>query len=411
MKPPPTSFPKNNMNVLLLGGIHASARATFHAHGYTNIELESHEYSEEELIKIIGNIHILGIRSATHVTPRVLEHAKKLLTIGCFCIGTNQVAIRDAKLKGVPVFNAPFSNTRSVAELVIAEVVLLLRDIPAKNAAAHCGEWRKSARGSFEARGKTLGIVGYGHIGTQVGILAEALGMRVLYYDIEAKLSLGNAQAVHSLTELLKTADVVTLHVPGGENTRHLIGTEELQCMHKGAALINASRGHVVNMDALIAALKSGHLAGAAIDVYPQEPGSTGNTFSSPLQTFENVLLTPHIAGSTSEAQERIGREVAEKLVRYSDTGSTAGAVNFLDVSLPPHVGKHRILHIHRNQPGVLAAVNEIFAREKVNIAGQFLQTDADLGYVVTDVDQRRGIELLSRLKAIPGTIRTRILY
>ncbi|MFA5799916.1 MAG: phosphoglycerate dehydrogenase [Candidatus Peribacteraceae bacterium] len=408
---PHTSFPKSKISVLLLGGIHPSARDAFRDIGYTSVELESRELSEEKLLEMIGTVHILGIRSATHVTKRVLDRAQKLYALGCFCIGTNQVDLRQAKLKGIPVFNAPFSNTRSVAELAIAEVVMLLRDIPARNFAAHRGEWRKSAQHSYEVRGKTLGIVGYGHIGTQVGILAEALGMRVLYYDIEPKLSLGNARPVSSLSDLLAIADVVTLHVPGSEPTKNLIARRELRRMRKGACLINASRGHVVDVAALADALKSGQIAGAAIDVHPNEPTAGSQRFLSPLQAYEQVILTPHIAGSTAEAQRCIGQEVAGKLILYSDTGSTAGSVNFLDVTLPSLAGKHRILHIHRNQPGVLAAMNDIFAKEKVNIAGQFLQTDADIGYVVTDVDQRRGIELITCLRAIPGTIRTRILY
>jgi len=408
---PHTSFPKEKINVLLLGGIHPSAREMFRANGYSGTELASQELSEKDLASLIGSVHLLGIRSATKITPEIIGKAKKLLAIGCFCIGTNQVDLKSAKLSGIPVFNAPFSNTRSVAELVIAEVIFMLRDIPAKNAALHRGEWRKSARGAYEVRGKTIGIVGYGHIGTQVSILAEAMGMRVIYFDIESKLSIGNAEPVRSLKELLGAADIVTLHVPGGAATRHLIGTGEIKLMKRGSCLINASRGQVVDSLALTEALKTKHLSGAALDVYPEEPVTSGQTFSFPLQKFDNAILTPHIAGSTAEAQERIGREVAEKLIMFSDTGSTAGSVNFLDVTLPAHTGKHRILHIHRNQPGVLAALNETFARENVNIAGQFLQTDADIGYVVTDVDQHRGIELTSLLKAIPGTIRTRILY
>ncbi|OGJ60433.1 D-3-phosphoglycerate dehydrogenase [Candidatus Peribacteria bacterium RIFCSPLOWO2_01_FULL_51_18] len=406
-----TSFPKSKIKVLLLGGIHKSARDVFHASGYGEVELLDKELTEQELKSRIGQVHLLGIRSATRITPEVISKARKLLAIGCFCIGTNQVDLKNAKLAGIPVFNAPFSNTRSVAELVIAEVIMLLRDIPSKNFAAHRGEWRKSSKSSYEVRGKTLGIIGYGHIGTQAGILAEALGMRVLYFDIESKLSIGNAQPVATLKEILAASDVITLHVPGGTGTRHLIGLNELKSMKRGACLINASRGHVVDIEALASLLRRKHLSGAALDVYPEEPASTGERFFSELQKFENTILTPHVAGSTLEAQERIGREVAEKIVLFSDTGSTAGSVNFLDVTLPSHSGKHRILHIHHNQPGVLAAINEAFANAKVNIAGQFLQTDQDIGYVVTDIDQRRGLELRSVLQEIPGTIRTRILY
>ena len=406
-----TSFARENINILLVGGIHASAAEAFRAAGYPSVQLLTKELTEQELLEAIPSVHILGIRSATHVTHDVLERGRKLLTIGCFCIGTNQVDLHAAKLGGVPVFNAPFSNTRSVAELVLAETILLLRGIPAKNAATHRGEWKKSAKGSYEVRGKTLGIVGYGHIGMQVGILAEALGMRVLYFDISAKLSLGNTQPVSSLHDLLRASDVVTLHVPGGAATKHLIGDSELKAMNSGACLINASRGQVVDLQALTTSLDTGHLAGAALDVYPAEPTSSDQKFSLSLQGRENVILTPHIAGSTLEAQERIGGEVTSKLISYVDTGSTAGSVNFLPVTLPSHVGRHRILHIHCNQPGILAAINRVFAKESVNIAGQFLQTDADIGYVVTDVDQQRGTSLLDELKAIPGTIRTRILY
>ncbi|MFA7682353.1 MAG: phosphoglycerate dehydrogenase [Candidatus Peribacteraceae bacterium] len=406
-----TSFAKEKINVLLVGGIHSSAVEAFHAAGYTSVRLLNKELTEQELIEAISSVHMLGIRSATQITRNVLEHGKKLLTVGCFCIGTNQVDLHAAKLNGVPVFNAPFSNTRSVAELVMAEAIMLLRGIPAKNAAMHRGEWKKSANGSYEVRGKTLGIVGYGHIGTQVGILAEALGMRVLYNDITAQLSIGNAQPVSSLPELLSISDVVTIHVPGGDTTKNLIGAEQLRVMKPGAFLINASRGQVIDLQALTASLANGHLAGAALDVYPAEPKSSGQSFSSPLQEMDNVLLTPHIAGSTIEAQERIGAEVAESLISYVDTGSTASSVNFPSVTLPEYTGRHRVLHIHRNQPGVLAAANEVFAKESVNIAGQFLQTDADIGYVVTDIDQQRGTNLIEELKAIPSTIRARILY
>lgn len=406
-----TSFPKDKIKVLLLGGIHPSAEAFFREQGFSSIDSRKGEMTEDDLCEVIPSVHILGIRSGTEVTARVLSVAAKLLTVGCFCIGTNQVDLKATRRKGVPVFNAPFANTRSVAELVIAEAVMLMRGIPARNAAAHLGQWQKSAAGSFEARGKTIGIVGYGHIGTQVGLLAEALGMKVLYFDIEAKLVLGNAQPVRSFDVLLKASDVVTLHVPGGSPTKHLIGRKELAAMKKGTCLINASRGQVVDVDALAAALRSGHIAGAALDVHPEEPVSSKLPFHSPLQGLTNVILTPHIAGSTAEAQERIGRDVAEKLLLFCDTGATAGAVNFLPVALPSHAGRHRILHIHENRPGVLAAVNEVFSKASVNIASQFLETDADIGYVVTDVDEKKGIGLKSELDKIPGTIRTRVLY
>jgi D-3-phosphoglycerate dehydrogenase len=405
------SLPKQRISVLLLGGIHASAKDMFLADGYTDVELLSGELDEAELIKRIGSVHMLGIRSATNVNERVLTKAQKLLAIGCFCIGTNQVDLHAAMQRGIPVFNAPFSNTRSVAELVIGELLLLLRDIPAKNAAAHRGEWHKTAKGSYEARGKTLGIVGYGHIGTQVGLLAEALGMRVLYHDIEEKLSLGNATPVQSLPELLRQADVVTLHVPGGPATKNLIGAAELKLMRKGSCLINAARGQIVETQALCDALKRRHIAGAAIDVHPQEPTSKDLPFHSPLQGMENVLLTPHIAGSTAEAQQRIGVEVADRLLKYSNTGATVGAVNFPEVHLPPHAGRHRILHIHHNQPGVLAKMNDVFARSGLNIGSQYLQSYEGVSYVVTDIDQKGSATVRAQLQAIPGTIRTRILY
>ena len=405
------SLSKATINVLLLGGIHASAKQAFERDGYSNVELLDRELAGAELLKKVAGAHILGIRSTTHIDAKVLEHAKKLIAIGCFCIGTNQVDLKNAMLAGIPVFNSPYANTRSVAELVIGFLIMLMRGIPTKNAAAHRGQWMKSAKDSFELRGKTLGIVGYGHIGTQVGLIAEALGMRVRFFDIAPKLALGNAKAVDSLKELLGASDVVTLHVPGGKTTENMIAANELKLMKKNAILINAARGTIVDNEALAATLKAKHLAGAAIDVHPQEPASTDERFTSPLQNLPNVILTPHIGGSTLEAQEGIGHEVAGSLISYSNTGSTVGSVNFVEVNLPPHTGKHRVLHIHRNQPGVMAAMNDIFAAQKVNIAGQYLGTNAQIGYVVTDIDQDKGAALLPKLKLIPGTIRTRILY
>jgi D-3-phosphoglycerate dehydrogenase len=344
----------------------------------------------------------------------VFERAPRLIGVGCFCIGTNQVDLDAAQERGIPVFNAPFSNTRSVAELVLAEIILLLRGIPERSALAHRGGWIKTATGSHEARGKCLGIVGYGHIGTQVGLLAEALGMRVAYYDIETKLALGNAQPLPSLEALLDIADVVTLHVPETPQTYRMIGAEQLARMKPGARLINAARGTVVDIDALVHALESKHLAGAAIDVFPTEPRASDEEFISPLRRFDNVLLTPHIGGSTEEAQQNIGLEVAGKLIKYSNNGSTLTAVNFPEVSLPEHPGKHRLLHIHRNQPGVLSQINAIFSEQRINIAGQYLQTNARIGYVVIDVDsseRTETVQLRKRLEAVAGTIRTRILY
>jgi D-3-phosphoglycerate dehydrogenase len=408
-----TSFPKRNIKILLLEGLHPSAVASFEADGYSNIEYHPQSLPEDELAARIQSVHLIGIRSRTELRAEVLKNAKKLIGIGCFCIGTNQVDLDFAQTRGIPVFNAPFSNTRSVAELVVAEAVLLLRGIPQRNALAHRGGWLKSAEGSFEARGKKLGIVGYGHIGTQVGLLAEALGMRVFFYDIETKLALGNAAPLRTLDELLELADVVSLHVPETPQTYHMIGAAQLQRMRPGAVLINAARGTVADVDAVAQSLDSGHLAGAAFDVFPVEPKGNDDEFVSPLRRFDNVILTPHVGGSTVEAQENIGREVAEKLIKYSNNGSTLSSVNFPEVSLPEHAGKHRLLHIHRNEPGILAQINEVFSSSHMNIAAQYLQTSGQIGYVVIDVDANTdfGQMALQRLRAIKGTIRSRILY
>lgn len=408
-----TSLDKRRIKVVLLESIHAGAVAAFHAEGYLNVERHDTALPEAELAAVIKDAHLLGIRSRTKVPAGVLAQAERLIAIGCFCIGTDQVDLAAAQERGVPVFNAPFSNTRSVAELVIGEIILLCRGIPQRNAAAHRGEWLKAVAGATEIRGKTLGIVGYGHIGTQVGVLAEALGMRVVYHDIETKLGLGNAIPTTSLESLLEQSHVVTLHVPETASTAALIGAEQLSRMRPGAFLINASRGTVVDIDALAAALDAGRLAGAAIDVFPSEPGSDGQPFESPLRRFDNVVLTPHVAGSTVEAQQNIGTEVAAKLVRYSDNGSTLTAVNFPQVALPEHPAKHRVLHIHRNEPGVLARVNAIFSASKINIASQYLETSGGIGYAVTDVEAAEGIglELKRQLDEIDATIRTRVLY
>ncbi len=413
MSPKKTSFPKSDIRVLLLEGVSQTAMETFRAAGYTQIEFHDKSLPEDELKARIAEAHIIGIRSRTQLTADVLAHAKRLIAVGCFCIGTNQVDLDTAELAGIPVFNAPYSNTRSVAELVVAEAVMLMRGIPQKNAQCHRGGWSKSAAGSREVRGKTLGIVGYGHIGTQVGVLAEALGMNVVFHDIETKLSLGNARAAQSLEDLLAHADVVTLHVPETPATKNMIGAAQIAAMKRGAHLINASRGTVVDIDALAAALESGHVGGAAVDVFPVEPKGNSEPFVSPLTRFDNVILTPHIGGSTLEAQENIGVEVAAKLVRYSDNGSTLSAVNFPEVTLPEHEGSLRLLHIHRNVPGVLSKVNEIFSRHAVNIDGQFLRTDPKVGYVVIDVaaDEAKVSQLREELAAIPGTLRTRVLY
>jgi D-3-phosphoglycerate dehydrogenase len=406
-----TSFEKKNLKFLLLEGIHESAVRTLNAAGYANVEMMSKSLSESELLKTLPAYHFLGIRSRTHVTAPVLDAAKKLTAVGTFCIGTNQVDLDAAMLKGVPVFNAPYSNTRSVAELVLAEIILLLRAIPEKNAAAHRGGWLKSADNSYEARGKLLGIVGYGNIGTQLGVLAESLGMKVVYYDVVSKLPLGNAQPVVSLAELLALSDVVSLHVPETASTKNMIRAETLALMKPGAVLINASRGTVVDIDALAAELASKRLAGAAIDVFPDEPESNAQAFSSPLRAFDNVILTPHVGGSTLEAQENIGVEVAEKLARYSDTGATLSAVNFPEVSLPRAPGKHRLLHIHRNVPGVLSEINAVFSQNNINVGGQYLQTNSSVGYVVIDVDQEYSELALEKLRHVKGTIRCRALF
>ncbi|TRW48085.1 phosphoglycerate dehydrogenase [Aliidiomarina halalkaliphila] len=409
--PPMYSLAKKKIKVLLLEGVHPSAVNCFKQHGYTEIDQVSTALNEDELAARIGDYHFLGIRSGTQVSHKVLQHAERLNAIGCFCIGTNQVDVEAARKFGIPVFNAPFSNTRSVAELVLAEIIMLLRKVPEKSTACHNGGWLKSAQGSHEARGKTLGIVGYGHIGTQLGVLAEQLGMRVLFYDIETKLSLGNACPMLTLDSLLKTSDVVSLHVPETEQTRNLISARRLGVMKPGACLINASRGTVVDLDALATRLKEGHLNGAAIDVFPVEPKSNDDIFESPLRGLSNVILTPHIGGSTQEAQENIGIEVAHKLIKYSDNGSTLSAVNFPEVSLPIHAESSRLLHIHRNQPGVLTRINQIFAELGVNISGQYLQTDNELGYVVMDVDSDLAEQALEQLKQVPGTIRCRVLH
>lgn len=405
------SLDKNKINVLLLEGIHQSAIDTFKQAGYNNIEFLKTALDGAELEQKIKNVHILGIRSRTNVTAEIFKKAKKLIGVGCYSIGTNQVDLNAAKSCGIPVFNAPFSNTRSVAELVVAEIIMLMREVPAKNAAAHRGEWIKAARNSYEVRGKNLGIIGYGHIGSQVSILAESLGMNVFYYDIERKLTMGKAVACQSLKELLGLSDVVTLHVPETELTQNMISVPQIAMMKKGSLLINASRGTVVDYNAVAEALKKGWLAGAAADVFPHEPGSNDERFVSVLQEFDNVILTPHIGGSTSEAQENIGVEVTEKLIRYSDDGSTISAVNFPQISLNPNKNKQRFLHIHKNMPGLLKDINYVFTEKGINIASQFLQTDAEIGYVIIDTESHLSDLILKELKDIPHTIRARMLY
>jgi D-3-phosphoglycerate dehydrogenase / 2-oxoglutarate reductase len=409
-----TSLDKEKIKILLLEGIHPSAVDAFRNDGYTNIEYHPKSLPEDELIGAASDAFFIGIRSGTHLTARFFECVPKLVGVGAFCIGVNQVDLRAAEGRGIPVFNAPFSNTRSVAELVLAEAILLLRGIPRRSRLAHGGVWLKTATGSREARGRCLGIVGYGHIGSQLSVLAEALGMQVIFYDVEMKLALGNARPMPSLDALLETADVVSLHVPETPQTQGMIGGAQLQRMRPGAHLINASRGSVVDIDALAEALRSKHLGGAAIDVFPKEPKGGAEEFVSPLRSFDNVILTPHIGGSTEEAQESIGTEVAEKLIKYSNNGSTLSAVNFPEVSLPEHPGKQRLLHIHRNQPGVLSGINAVFSEQRINVAGEYLQTNMKIGYVVIDVemeDRADAAELRRQLDRVPGTIRTRILF
>ncbi len=409
---PQFSRPTDALDLVLLEGVHDSAVEALRGGGFERIAQHPKALEGDALLAAVRGAHYLGIRSRTQVSEAVLDAAPELRAIGCFCIGTNQVDVVSARERGIPVFNAPFSNTRSVAELILAEAIMLMRDIPRKNASAHQGGWLKSARGAYEVRGKSLGIVGYGHIGTQVGMLAEALGMRVFFHDTMAKLALGNATPAASLPALLRQCDVVTLHVPESPDTVGLIGAAELAQMREGSALINASRGTVVDIDALVAALDSGHLRGAALDVFPSEPKSNEEPFESPLQRFDNVILTPHVGGSTEEAQESIGVEVADKLVRFQANGSTVSAVNFPEVSLPPHRGSYRLLHIHRNQPGVLAGVNAVFSASGINISGESLQTDEHIGYVVVDFDVSPDFDTakLEQLKRIDGTLRARIL-
>jgi D-3-phosphoglycerate dehydrogenase len=406
-----TSMEKDRIKFLLLEGVHQSALDTLHAGGYQNIEYIKTALNEDELINKIRDVHFVGIRSRTQLTEKVFAAAEKLIAVGCFCIGTNQVKLKSATARGIPVFNAPFSNTRSVAELVLAEAILLLRGIAEKNARAHRGDWDKSATNSFEIRGKVLGIVGYGNIGMQLSVLAESLGMRVVFFDTVSKLPLGNATQIGTLKELLAMADIVSLHVPETAATKDMIGATQLSQMKKNGILINASRGTVVDIDALAAALRSKHLSGAAIDVFPVEPKGNDEEFVSPLREFDNVFLTPHIGGSTIEAQANIGQEVAEKFVRYSDTGTTVSSVNFPEVALPAHPGKHRVLHIHKNVPGIIAAINGIFSQNNINISAQFLQTNEDIGYVVMDIDEEYSELALKKLREIDGTLRCRLLF
>jgi D-3-phosphoglycerate dehydrogenase len=405
------SLEKSKIKFLLLEGVHPSAVETLQKSGYSNIEQHKKALPTEELKSAIANAHFVGIRSATHLTEDVFEAAGKLVAVGCFCIGTNQVDLNAATRRGIAVFNAPFSNTRSVAELVLAEAILLLRGVAAKNAAAHRGEWQKTAANAFEIRGKKLGIIGYGNIGMQLGVIAEGLGMQVQFFDITNKLPLGNARQVPSLNQLLASSDVVSLHVPQTGSTKNMIGAAQLAQMPQGSILINASRGNVVDIDALADALERGALGGAGIDVFPVEPNSNEEEFISPLRRFDNAFLTPHIGGSTIEAQENIGMEVAEKLARYSDNGTTTSSINLPAVALPEHAGSHRLLHIHRNVPGVMSAINSVFSENRINVSAQFLQTNDTVGYVVIDIDAEYSDIALKKLAAIEGTIRSRVLF
>lgn len=406
------SLPKDKIHILLLEGIHQSAVDHFTRNGYTNIRHEPKALPTDELKSALSKAHFVGLRSRTQLKGEVLASAERLFAVGAFCIGTNQIDLETTQARGIPVFNAPHANTRSVAELMIAEMVMLYRGLGDKNTACHEGRWLKSAAGSYELRGKSVGIVGYGHIGSQVSILAEAFGMTVKFYDILPKLPMGNAQQVHSLEALLGSVDFVSLHVPDTPDTRGMIGEAEIAAIKDGACLLNASRGTVVDIDALAAALKSGRLAGAAVDVFPKEPKSPAERFESALQGLPNVVLTPHIGGSTLEAQHNIGLEVSSKLIQYSDNGDTVGAVNFPQLSLPgQREGVHRLLHIHENRPGILSAINKAIAEQEANIRAQYLQTLPDIGYVVMDVEREEAGELRELLRTIPGTMRCRVLF
>jgi D-3-phosphoglycerate dehydrogenase / 2-oxoglutarate reductase len=406
-----TSYPRTKIKILLLENISDSAVEELRTGGYADVEKINGALSEAELCEAVKGVHLLGIRSKTQITKKVIDAADKLLAIGAFCIGVNQVDLTAATKKGIAVFNAPYSNTRSVAELIIGLCVMLIRKIADKNAAAHRGEWLKEAKGSFELRGKTLGIVGYGNIGSQVSAMAESMGMHVVYHDIATKLPLGNAKQIRELKDLLKQSDIVTLHVPSDATTRNIINADTLKSMRKGAILINHSRGDVVDLDALKKAIVSGKLGGAAIDVFPDEPEKNGDPFSSVLQHLPNVILTPHIGGSTEEAQANIGLDVTSKMVKYLELGISAGSHTVPGVSLPPQAGTHRILHIHRNVPGILGAINSRLSKSRINIVGQYLKTNDEIGYVILDVESQLSREALEILKGIKGTIKARMVY
>jgi D-3-phosphoglycerate dehydrogenase len=406
-----TSYPKDRIKVLFLENISDKAVQYFKQQGYADVKKVAGALSEEELIKVIKDVHILGIRSKTFISKKVLDSAKKLQAIGCFCIGVNQVDLKACKQKGIAVYNAPYSNTRSVAELVIGASILLIRRILDKNKAAHNGIWNKDAKGSFELRGKTMGIIGYGNIGTQLSVMAEAMGMRVQFFDIETKLPLGNAQAKKSIKEIVSSSDIISLHVPETNQTKNLISKAVLKQFKSGSILVNYARGEVVDLDALAEAIKEKHIAGAALDVFPVEPEKNGDAFSTPLQGMSNVLLTPHIGGSTEEAQENIGEDVSIKLYQYLERGVSNGSHTIPSLSLPPVDGAHRILHIHKNVPGVLGAINTLLSKNKINIVGQYLKTNDEIGYVVLDVDSKLSKQAMALLKEVKETIKVRMLY
>jgi D-3-phosphoglycerate dehydrogenase len=406
-----TSYPKDKIKILFLENISDAAIKVFRDAGYTDIKKIGGALTEEQLIDEIKNVHLLGIRSKTQVTDKVLKHATKLQAIGCFCIGTNQVNLQAATKKGVVVFNAPYSNTRSVAELVIGASIILIRKILDKNNAAHKGIWQKDAKGSFELRGKTLGIIGYGNIGSQVSVLAEALGMKVIFYDTITKLPLGNAESRKSIKDIVSQADIVTLHVPETNQTKNIINKSVIKQFKKGSILINYARGEVVDLDALKVALLDGQLSGAAIDVFPLEPEKNGDVFTSPLQHIPNVLLTPHVGGSTEEAQYNIGEDVSAKLLQYLEVGATYGSHTVPEINLPSQEGTHRILHIHSNVPGVLSEINSRLSENKINILGQYLKTNDEIGYVVLDIDKKLSKNAVELLKQVKGTLKVRLLY
>ncbi|MEY4867372.1 MAG: phosphoglycerate dehydrogenase [Bacteroidota bacterium] len=406
-----TSYPKDKIKILMLENISDAAIKVFKDAGYADIKKISGALSEEQLINEIKQVHMVGIRSKTQITEKILQHAEKLQAIGCFCIGTNQVNLQAARKKGIVVFNAPYSNTRSVAELVIGASIILIRKILDKNKAAHEGQWNKDAKGSFEIRGKTLGIIGYGNIGSQVSILAESLGMKVIFYDNVTKLPLGNASSRKTLKEVVSKADVITLHIPETQQTKNLINKTLLKHFKKGSILINFARGEVVDLDALATSLKGGHLSGAAIDVFPIEPEKNGDPFSSPLQHIPNVLLTPHVGGSTEEAQHNIGEDVSAKLLQYLEMGATTGSHTVPEISLSPQEGTHRILHIHTNVPGVLSEINTTLSENKINVLGQYLKTNDAIGYVVLDIDKKLSKNAVELLRKVKGSLKVRLLY